>query len=210
MVSCDRDRSCDHSLPCLLDIRSMLPCPCLLQIICHLCSSACTSNDSIQHHRCLATQLLLRKEAGLLHLVVGAQMHTMADHCTSLLVARASHQLPDGQITKLSDMHSHLPICCRPNTLNPTCLKSLSVHIVAASCSTGSADSESRARSAPSPRPRFDPTEYVRQRHERHYLASDRLRRPSPSPHRPALRPTSRPSSGDLHISSRVWWQKSV
>ena len=197
-------------MSCLLTINSILQCPCLVQIICHLCSSACILSDSISHHRCSATQLLLRKEAGLLHLAVPAQAHTLADYCTSLLVAHASHQLPDGQNTELSDIHSHLPISCRPNKLDPTYLGSLSVHIVAAKCSTGSADSESRARSAPSPRPRFDPTEYVRQRHERHHLASDRLRRPSPSPHCPALRPTSRPSSGNLHIFSTVWWQKSA
>ncbi len=40
------------------------------------------------------------KQASLLKLVAGAQMLTMADHCTSLLVARASHQLPDGQISE--------------------------------------------------------------------------------------------------------------
>lgn len=66
----------------------------------------------------------------MLHLVVGAQVLTMADHCTSLLVSHASHQLPDSQITECQDIHSHLPMSCRPDTLSATCLNSLSVHIV--------------------------------------------------------------------------------
>ncbi|KAL0028388.1 hypothetical protein WJX77_003508 [Trebouxia sp. C0004] len=97
---------------------------------------------------------------------------------------------PEGPSRGVSPAHTRPP--SRPINRGP----SRDSRAASPAMSRRSTDSESRARSAPSPRPRFDPTEYVRQRHERHYQASDRLRRPSPSPHRPALRPTSRPSSG--------------
>ncbi|DBB07825.1 TPA: Centrosomal protein CCDC61 [Trebouxia sp. C0006] len=100
---------------------------------------------------------------------------------------------PEGPSRGVSPAHTRPP--SRPISRGPS-RDSRAASPAMSRRSTGSADSESRARSAPSPRPRFDPTEYVRQRHERHYLSSDRLRRPSPTPHRPVLPPTSRPSSG--------------